>query len=76
MCYSSSSFIGLHYSLRCDGTPNDLDCPTSTLRSHELTDYFIREKWDPGVLWDTYGVRIDVVVCLDFPCTQVLPMLL
>lgn len=48
--------------LRCEATPNNLDDPHANLRSHEKTKLLIR-KFDPGIIWDNYGVRDDVEVC-------------
>ncbi len=43
--------------------PSDLDGPGSHRRSHEITDFLIH-KFDPGILWDDYGIRNDIVVRL------------
>ena len=48
---------------RCDARPDNLDGPGSHRRSHEKTDYLIK-NFDPGVLWDEYGIRHDIVVRL------------
>jgi hypothetical protein len=32
-------------------------------RGHERTDFIIK-CFDPGIAWDNYGIRSDVVVCL------------
>jgi len=49
--------------LRCDALPDNLDGPGSRRRSHEKTD-FLMKNFDPGILWDEYGIRNDIVVCL------------
>jgi len=46
---------------RCDAEPNDLDAACSHQRTHEKTDYLIK-NFDPGILWDEYGIRADIVV--------------
>ena len=46
---------------RCDAEPNDLDAPGSHRRTHEKTDFLIK-NFDPGILWDEYGIRADIVV--------------
>jgi len=46
---------------RCDAEPNDLDAPGSHRRTHEKMDYLIK-NFDPGILWDEYGIRADIVV--------------
>lgn len=48
---------------RCDARPDNLDGPGSHRCSHEKTDYLIK-NFDPGVLWDEYGIRHDIVVRL------------
>ena len=47
---------------RCDARPDNLDDPGSHRRSHEKTDYLIK-NFDPTILWDEYGIRHDIVVC-------------
>ena len=47
--------------IRCDAKPDDLDAEGAHRRSHEKTDFMIR-NFDPGILWDDYGIRSDVVV--------------
>jgi len=49
--------------LRCDANPNDLDAENARRRSHQKTEFLIT-SFDPGVLWDDFGVRSDVVVRL------------
>ena len=48
---------------RCDAKPSDLDNPSSHRHSHEKTDFLI-STFDPGILWDEFGIRSDVVVCI------------
>jgi hypothetical protein len=48
---------------RCDALPDNLDGPGSHRRLHEKTDFLI-SKFDPGILWDDYGIRSDIVVRL------------
>ncbi|KDR82217.1 hypothetical protein GALMADRAFT_58542, partial [Galerina marginata CBS 339.88] len=45
---------------KCDAEPNNLDAPCSHRRTHEKTDYLIK-NFDPGILWDEYGIRADIV---------------
>jgi hypothetical protein len=46
---------------RCNAHRNDLDAPGSHRRTHEKTDYMIK-IFDPGLLWDEFGIRTDVLV--------------
>ena len=48
---------------RCDARPENLDSPGSHRRSHEKTDFLVN-NFDPGILWDDFGIRSDIVVCL------------
>lgn len=41
--------------------PDNLDGPGSRRRSHEKSDFLI-QNFDPGILWDEFGIRDDVVV--------------
>jgi hypothetical protein len=50
---------------RCDALPENLDSPGSHRRSHAKTDFLIKQ-WDPGILWDQFGIRSDIVVYLYF----------
>ena len=43
--------------------PDDLDGPGSHCCSHEKTDFLIK-KFDPGILWDEFGIKSDIVVCI------------
>ncbi|KAJ6548422.1 hypothetical protein B0H19DRAFT_1211517 [Mycena capillaripes] len=45
---------------KCDAKPTNLDDPNAQHRSHEKTDFLIT-CFDPGTLWDEYGIRSDVV---------------
>ncbi|KAJ7687361.1 hypothetical protein B0H17DRAFT_1069971 [Mycena rosella] len=45
---------------KCDNNPHDLDSPRARRRSHEKTDFLIT-CFDPGILWDDFGIRADVV---------------
>lgn len=60
--------LAIHIILfRCDARPENLDNPTgkSHRRSHAKTDFLINQ-WDPGILWDQFGIRSDIVVYLYF----------
>ena len=46
---------------RCDAKPGNLDNDKAHLRTYEKTD-FLLEAFDPGIVWDQYGLRSDVVV--------------
>ncbi|KAJ8489753.1 hypothetical protein ONZ45_g13441 [Pleurotus djamor] len=52
---------------KCDAKPNHLDDPGAHLRTHEKAD-FLLDHFDPGIVWDEYGIRSDVV-----PFTHDLP---
>ncbi|KAJ7084139.1 hypothetical protein C8R44DRAFT_903496 [Mycena epipterygia] len=45
---------------KCDAHPDHLDAPGARLRTKTKTEALIR-CFDPGILWDEYGVRSDVV---------------
>lgn len=47
---------------RCEAPPENLDDSSARLRSHERTDFIIK-CFDPGTIWDDFGIRYDVVVC-------------
>ena len=49
--------------VRCDALPSALDGPGSHRRSHEKTDLLIK-TYDSRVLWDDFGVRHNIVVCI------------
>ena len=46
---------------RCNAHHSSLDAPGAHHRCHEKTD-FLLSNFDPGILWDEYGIRDDVVV--------------
>jgi Plavaka transposase len=46
---------------RCDARPGNLDDFSAHRRTHEKTDLLLR-LFDPGIVWDEYGLRSDVVV--------------
>lgn len=46
---------------RCMARPEYLDDPDAGRRTHELTDA-LTEARTPGILWDEYGIREDIVV--------------
>ena len=48
---------------RCDAHLNDLDAEDTQWQSHQKTEFLIN-CFNPGVLWDDFGVHSDVVVCL------------
>ena len=48
---------------RCDAQPKDLDGPGNHRRTHEKTDVLIK-AFDPGILWDSYGIQHEIVVRL------------
>jgi hypothetical protein len=49
---------------RCKAKPKNLDGNFKNERHHrhERTDFIMRQ-FDLGVVWDTYGIRSDIVVC-------------
>ncbi|KAJ7203848.1 hypothetical protein GGX14DRAFT_698923 [Mycena pura] len=52
---------------KCEAHPDHLDAPGARLRTQAKTDLLIK-CFDPGILWDDYGVRSDVVPFThDFP---------
>ncbi|KAJ7194131.1 hypothetical protein GGX14DRAFT_404915 [Mycena pura] len=46
---------------KCEARPDHLDADDARLRTESKTNALIR-AWDPGTLWDDYGIRSDVVV--------------
>lgn len=46
---------------RCDAHPDNLDGEGARLRVQANTEFLIT-IFDPGTLWDDYGIRSDVVV--------------
>ncbi|KAF7341035.1 hypothetical protein MSAN_02089300 [Mycena sanguinolenta] len=61
---------------KCDAPPNNLDVPgTRRLRSHPKTDFLIT-CFDPGTLWDDFGIRNDLVPFThDFPRAEIYELL-
>ncbi|KAH7903589.1 hypothetical protein BJ138DRAFT_1191650, partial [Hygrophoropsis aurantiaca] len=45
---------------KCDARPANLDATGAHRRTHEKTDFLI-SCFDPGTLWDDYGIRADIV---------------
>ncbi|KAJ7909124.1 hypothetical protein B0H13DRAFT_2493854 [Mycena leptocephala] len=45
---------------KCDAKPHHLDAQGARRRTHEKTDFLIT-CFDPGTLWDEFGIRADVV---------------
>ncbi|KAJ7241483.1 hypothetical protein B0H12DRAFT_1236970 [Mycena haematopus] len=45
---------------KCDARPDDLDVEGARLRTRTKTETLIM-CFDPGILWDDYGVRADIV---------------
>ncbi|KAJ7673067.1 hypothetical protein DFH06DRAFT_1358827 [Mycena polygramma] len=57
--------------LACDALPTDLDAPGAEIRSHRETDHLIT-CFDPGTLWDEFGIRSDLVpFTYDFPRAEI-----
>ncbi|KAF9526782.1 hypothetical protein CPB83DRAFT_870278 [Crepidotus variabilis] len=52
--------LNTHDCSRCDAKPGNLDDPGAHSQSHEKTDFFIN-NFDPGILWDEYGICNNVV---------------
>ncbi|KAJ8496095.1 hypothetical protein ONZ45_g12596 [Pleurotus djamor] len=51
----------------CDAKPDELDDIHAHLRTHEKSDFLLM-SFDPGIVWDEYGIRSDVVPFThDFP---------
>jgi len=55
-----------HSISRCLAKPNFLDDASARRRTHEKTDFLIN-SFDPGILWDDFGIRSDVVVSIVVP---------
>ncbi|KAJ6506530.1 hypothetical protein C8R45DRAFT_508629 [Mycena sanguinolenta] len=56
-----TSFVSrLSFYFRCEALPDHLDEAGARLRTKTKTETLIR-CFDPGILWDEYGVRSDVV---------------
>ncbi|KDQ49560.1 hypothetical protein JAAARDRAFT_186918 [Jaapia argillacea MUCL 33604] len=45
---------------KCNARPEDLDNPSARRRTAAKTEYYIN-TFDPGILWDDFGIRADVV---------------
>ena len=52
-----------HQPVRCDAHLNDLDAEDTQWQSHQKIEFLIT-NFDPGVLWDDFGVCSNIVVCL------------
>jgi len=50
---------------RCDAHPNNLDRGGAHWQNHEKTDFLIG-VWDPGILWNDFGIQADIVVSFYF----------
>jgi Plavaka transposase len=50
-----------HSASRCLAKPNFLDDTSARRRTHKKTDFLIN-SFNPGILWDDFGIRSDVVV--------------
>ena len=46
---------------RCTARPESLDAPGARQQTQTTTAYIVN-LWDPGVLWNDFGVRADVLV--------------
>ncbi|KAF9526776.1 hypothetical protein CPB83DRAFT_870277 [Crepidotus variabilis] len=56
---------------KCDAPPDNLDEPNSRFCTHEKTDYLL-SKFDPGILWDSFGICSDVISFTYFyPCADI-----
>ncbi|KAJ7744450.1 hypothetical protein DFH07DRAFT_869769 [Mycena maculata] len=56
---------------KCHARPHNLDSPGALPRSHQKTDKLIT-CFDPGTLWDDFGIRSDVVpFTCDFPRAEI-----
>ena len=56
----TSCFCTIWHISRCDALATNLDGPGSHCRSHKKTDFLI-QTFDPGILWDEFGIWHDVV---------------
>ncbi|KAJ7884272.1 hypothetical protein B0H13DRAFT_2537445 [Mycena leptocephala] len=45
---------------KCDAPPDDLDREGARLRSQTKTEFLVTQ-FDPGILWDDFGIRSDVM---------------
>ena len=50
---------------RCEASPKNLDGNFNETRrqGHERTDFIIK-CFDLGIVWEKYGIRSDVVICI------------
>ncbi|KAJ7163934.1 hypothetical protein C8R43DRAFT_1168740 [Mycena crocata] len=56
---------------KCDAPSTDLDADGARMRSQAKTDFLIM-TFDPGTLWDDFGIRCDVVPFThDFPRAEI-----
>lgn len=53
--------LGNHFTSRCLAKPNFLDDPSTHCWTHEKTEFLIK-SFNPGILWDDYGIWSDMVV--------------
>ncbi|KAJ7142563.1 hypothetical protein C8R44DRAFT_571794, partial [Mycena epipterygia] len=52
---------------KCDAKPNNLDAPGACRRKDTKTAFLVT-CFDPGTLWDDFGIRSDVIpFTRDFP---------
>ncbi|KAJ7224045.1 hypothetical protein GGX14DRAFT_648209 [Mycena pura] len=56
---------------KCDAFPDRLDADGARLRTRTKTEVLI-ECFDPGILWDDYGIQADIVPFTnEFPCADI-----
>ena len=58
----------LTFLFRCEATPKSLDIKAN-LRSNKKTQFLI-QTFDPGIIWDNYGVCDDVIVSFSIIVTS------
>jgi hypothetical protein len=61
MTVGIAALIQLDWTFRCDALPSNLDGDGSHCRSHEKTDFIVK-NFNPRALWDEFGIRHDIVV--------------
>jgi hypothetical protein len=61
--FSIGVFANITYFIRCNAHPSNLDAGGARERNHEKMDFLIG-TWDPGTLWDDFGIRANIVVSL------------
>ena len=68
---SAPFFAMLHanHVCRCDAKPSSLDDPGAHSRSHEKTDFLLK-NFNPSILWDEFGIQDDIVVCGQPDCVH------